>query len=361
MSTFKQIPEEDVIVTVTELNQIVDVLGNTISGSGNTVQTFNQLGTSGTFQTVYDADITSITANKIFDITYGQSIYSKLTGTATKDLEVKQEIYRQFAQNLLGSADDLFTLPFLSSSEADQLHEAIFIGVKRLFHRDKILENTTTLNLYGEEALVGTAYSVTDLNFGNPNITPLQGEVTVLFSGTADTATPVGLAFLEQGVYVLDASRSFDGSKSTTIDGTAGVYFKGPPLTENPQQSVLSATSIDGICSYIRETRFQSGSTGVAFNIGMEWQNVTRVNSSIFSTEIGFEDFNLSSNPTFVDSTTSQIRTLQSVNGINSPTTFITAIGLHDAAGNLLAVGKPSRPIRNSRETRYIFNLRLDF
>ena len=87
MATFKDITEENIAVSVDELNQIVDVLGNFISGSGNTVQTFTQLGTSGTFQTVYDQDITSITANKIFDITYGQATTSRLTGTGVQDLK----------------------------------------------------------------------------------------------------------------------------------------------------------------------------------------------------------------------------------------------------------------------------------
>jgi hypothetical protein len=369
MSTFKDISEDNVRVSVSELNQVIDVIGDFISGtSNNSIQKFNQLGTSGTFQTVYDQNITSITANKVLDITYGQASNSKLTGSNSVDLDVKQDIYRQFAQNLLGSADSKFNLPFLSSSVDSEIKEAVFICFKRLFHRDKILQNTTTLNMNFLSASSTTTpataqnYSITDLNFGNPNISPIQSEVTTLFSGTAGTTTPVGLAFLEQGIYVLDVSRSFDGSQEVTLNSNFDDFLSGPSTGPAAQTSVLSGSSIDQIIDHIRTTRFLSGTTGNAFNIAIEFQNVTRVNSSIFACDIGFEDFNISSNPTFVNSSTQQIRTLQSNgSGINNPTTFITSVGLHDAAGNLLAVAKPSRPIRNDRESRFIISVRLDY
>lgn len=383
MSTYKDIPEDNIDVSVSELNQIVDVLGNYIKDGNNTIQTFTQLGLSGTFQTVYDQDFTSITANKIFDLTYGQAETSRLTGSAgagTRDLEVKTQIYRQFAQTLLGSADSVFTVPFLSSSATSEMKECLFIGVKRLFHRDKILEDTITLNMFGTSGSYAAGggwpdgnlayHPITDRNFGYPNITPIQTEVTTLYSGSANLATPVGLAFLEQGVIVLDISRSFDGDQTVIQPQTDGAgtttlntdnWWYGNPIDNNGLvRSVLSGSTIDDICNAVRETRFLTGTNGSAFNVGMEFQNVTRIHSAIIAAEIGFEDFNLSSNPTFVDAD-GNIRTLTSVNGINNPTTFITSLGLHDAAGNLLAVGKPSRPIRNSRETRYAMSLRLDF
>ena len=261
----------------------------------------------------------------------------------------------------------MFTVPFLSASTTDEMKECVFLGIKRLFHRDKILENTTTLNIFGLSGSNNSlSHPITDLNSGNPNITPIQTEVTTLYSGSANTDTPVGLVFLEQGVIILDASRSFDGSQTVLKplpgDSPAGgdKWWQGSPIDNSGAvSSVLSGSSIDEICDSFRITRILTGTNGVAFNVGMEWQNVTRVHSAIISAHVGLEDFNLSSNPTFVDDS-NNIRTLRSVNGINNPTTFITSIGLHDAAGNLLAVGKPSRPIRNSRETQYVLNLRID-
>lgn len=375
MSTYKDISEEDVIISTSELNQVIDVLGNFISGNQNTVQTFDQLGASGTFQTIYDQNITSITANKVFDITYGQSIDSKLTGSLTADLEPKRDIYKQFAQQLLGSSESKFYVPFLSSSTAQRVDNAMFLCFKRLFHRDKILQNTTTLNLNYTSASTGAVpgaaaaagvyvtYSSTDLNAGLPNISPIQSEVTTIYSGTSDTSVPIGLAFLNQGVFVLDVSRSFDGSQVIDSLGQAtdDTFLAGPPLGGVQQDSVLSGSTIDEILDHMRTRRFLTGSTGNAFNVAVEFQNVTRINSSIFSCNVGFEDFNISSNPTFVSSS-GQIRTNQdNGSGVNNPTTFITSIGLHDAAGNLLAVAKPSRPIRNNRESKFTINVRLDY
>lgn len=378
MSTFKDISEEDVIVSTSELNQVIDVLGNFISGNQNTVQTFDQLGASGTFQTIYDQNITSITANKVFDITYGQSIDSKLTGSLVADLEPKRDIYRQFAQQLLGSADSKFYTPFLSSSTGQRIDNALFLCFKRLFHRDKILQNTTTINLNYTSASLGAVpgaaaadgvyvtYSTTDVNSGLPNVSPIQSEVTTIYSGTGNTTVPVGLAFLNQGVFVLDVSRSFDGTQLFDLNDSMGLaqqdtFLVGPPISGDQQHSVLSGSTIDEIINHMRTRRFLTGSTGNAFNVAVEFQNVTRINSSIFSCNVGFEDFNISSNPTFVSSS-GQIRTNQdNGSGINNPTTFITSIGLHDAAGNLLAVAKPSRAIRNNRESKFTINVRLDY
>jgi hypothetical protein len=367
MSTYKDIPAENITVSVSELNQVIDVIGDQISGSNN-VQLYTQLGTSGTFQTVYDQSITSITANKIMDITYGQSESSRLTGTYTKDLEPKIQIYRQFAQTLLGSADSVFNVPFLSSSTGSQVTEAVFICIKRLFHRDKIKQNTMYANLvYASGSDVATeptfAYAATDVNFGRPNITPIQTEVTTLYSGTTGTTTPVGLVFLEQGVIVLDVSRSFNGAQLVDspdpVDvGYSNYWFEGQRTGNATLKSVLSGSTIDQIVTSIRETRFLTGSVDGAFNIGLEFQNITRVNSVTIAMDIGFEDFNLSSNPTFTDSN-GNIRTLNGTD-INNPTTFITAFTLHDAAGNTLGVAKPSRPLRNSRETSLRGAARLD-
>lgn len=372
MSTYKDLSSNDVTTSVNQLNQVIDILGNFISGTTeNSVQTYNQLGTSGTFQTVYDQDITSVTANKVFDMTFGQSSNSNLTGTGALDLEVKQDIYRQFAQQLLGNADSKFYVPYLSASTDSEIREAVFIGVKRLFTRDKIKENTTTLSINHisasqDDTTADTPakfrnYSVTDLNFGYPNITPLQTEVTTLYSGTAGTTVPVGLCFLNQGVVVLDVSRSFDGGQLLTVAGNNYYWFSGPP-TSGSQISLLSGTSIDDILDHVRTRRFISGSTSGVYNVGMEFQNVVTINSTVVSCDVGFEDFNLSSNPTFINNSTYQIRTLQGNGlGINNPTTFITSIGLHDAAGNLLAVAKFSRPVRKNRETTFKVNVRLDF
>ena len=375
MSTFKDISEEDVIISTSELNQVIDVLGNFVSGNQNTVQKFDQLGASGTFQTIYDQNILSITANKVFDITYGQSSDSKLTGSLTADLEPKRDIYKQFAQQLLGSSESKFHAPFLSSDSSQRIDNAVFLCFKRLFHRDKVLQNTTTLNLNYTSASLDAApgaaaadgvyvtYTSTDSNAGLPNISPIQSEVTTIYSGTADTTVPIGLAFLNQGVFVLDVSRSFDGAQLIDSFGqsTDDKFLSGPPIGGDQQNSVLSGSTIDEIVDHMRTRRFLTGSTGNAFNVAVEFQNVTRVNSSIFSCNVGFEDYNLSSNPTFVASS-GQIRTNQdNGSGINNPTTFITSIGLHDAAGNLLAVAKPSRPIRNNRESKFTINVRLDY
>ena len=134
---------------------MIDVLQEDVSGSTSRrkYQVFVTGGigpgvTSSLFQTVYDQDFTLQTANPIFDITVGlnpagDTVSTSKTGTDAAGKELfpssslmmreKMDIYRQFAQNLLGNANGVFKAPSTSTSTSDQIDAAMFIAFKRLF------------------------------------------------------------------------------------------------------------------------------------------------------------------------------------------------------------------------------------
>lgn len=181
------------------LNQVIDVIQEDISGSATRrkYQTFVTGGigpgvTSSLYQTVYDQDFTLQTANPVADMTVGlfqydkdskvrrnlvtentQTGYAKSTTTGqisfssrnTMMMREKVNIYRQYAQYLLGNANYAFTLgsSFPSSnkivgittdegskmqSEKTIIDAALFVNVKRLFKRDSIRKETFALRLY---------------------------------------------------------------------------------------------------------------------------------------------------------------------------------------------------------------------
>jgi hypothetical protein len=107
---------------------------------------------------------------------------------------------------------------------------------------------------------------------------------------------------------------------------------------------------------HVASTRFQSGSLTAA-----TFQNNTNINSTLIFCRATADEFNYSTNPTFVD-TTGRIRVID--NGqedVQRTFTMPTTVGLHDEFGNLLAVAKVSRPIEKNDEKDITFRIRLDF
>tara|TARA_Y100000593_G_scaffold68633_1_gene126108 strand:- start:1146 stop:2843 length:1698 start_codon:yes stop_codon:yes gene_type:complete len=124
------------------------------------------------------------------------------------------------------------------------------------------------------------------------------------------------------------------------------------PATFYPD--LLVSASIDDIVDHIGYTRFSSGSlTGMAF------QNQTKINSSIYFCRASANEFNTSSNPTFLDADSMPIM-IQDIDN-DKPFTYITTVALADSQGDVVAVAKLNRPIEKNDESEVTIRVRLDF
>jgi hypothetical protein len=116
--------------------------------------------------------------------------------------------------------------------------------------------------------------------------------------------------------------------------------------------------SIDNIVDHLASTRFQSGTL-----TAMTFQNLTNINSTLYFCRANADEFNYSSNPTYLDSD-GNINVIDAgarQDGSQKSFAFVTKVGLHDAQGNLLAVAKLSRPVEKNPEKDITFRVRLDF
>ena len=210
----------------------------------------------------------------------------------------------------------------------------------------------------------------------------------------------------DSGTVVLDAEKVFattdvghgminamtatasSGSSNSVFSPTgripAGKALFGPPLqtstnppsltfgVNGPEDATIPATpitaggtifpyfftsgSIDDIVSHVCTTRFgNDAGTAITF------QNKTEINSTIYFVRAQPDEFNYSSNPTFVSSTGEIIVTDSSVNSLNKPFSYITTVGLYGDYDDLLAVAKVSRPIEKNDEKDLTIRVRLDF
>jgi hypothetical protein len=424
VAIFKELQKSDVKTARSFLNQLVDVIQNDISGS-NTRQKHQVFVTGGIgpgvtsslWQTIYDQDFSLQTANPIFDITVGlapdgstvQSIKTEedssgkmLFPSTSLMMREKIDIYKQHAQLLLGDSTERFVAPYNSDNTSDIINEAMFISFKRLFHRDAIKRETFAMKFY-KSASMGTNVDPTVAGqiYGsgsNINVTTESGSAIFTDVGSstskyvtvggsvgnivdsANTSVAAGLLFYDRGIAVFDIAKIISGSQHVSgvidaMNGPGGFPEPGKIVIGSPSASsdsdffyrcgnpraafipdFMTSASIDNILDHFCSTRFSSGSeTAITF------QNVTNINSTLFFARATADEFNYSSNPTFIDND-SRIVVIDEGQEENQRTfAFVTSVGLYDANNNLLAVAKLSRPVEKNDEKDLTFRVRLDF
>ncbi|MAE82120.1 MAG: hypothetical protein CMB80_05250 [Flammeovirgaceae bacterium] len=431
MAVFKAINPVDVKASKSSLNQLIDVVQADVSGSTTRkkmlVFVTGGVGpgvTSSLFQTVYDQDYTLQTANPIFDMTFG--LYwsgSVVTGSQTGEdangkllfpssslmMREKINIYKQFAQLLLGNATSRFYSPVGSTTEAARIDNALFLSFKRLFTRDSIKRETVALKVFTTAAMVidagnagstsdgdrnawspftntsvlgtnvnststGSSMIITDIGSSqNQQKTVYGGDVGRLVDSN-DTTESIGLCYYDEGVIILNINKIISGSQfvSGVIDAmstaqtieadsiSAGKTVIGTPGGENPKArfvpDFLVSASMDNIIDHFAGCRFQSGS---ALTMGT-FQNMTQINSTLIFCRAAADEFNYSSNPTFIDSK-NNIVVIDANDKTSRAFSMPTTIGLYDASDTLLAVAKLSRPIEKNDQKDITWRVRLDF
>ena len=410
--TYFDINNTDRVHKKSNIRQLVDILKTDISGyvsgendSTNTRKKYEvfltggQDGTtavtSGLYQTVFDQDHTYQTSNEMLDITVGS--YSEslvVTGAKVKDdssgkpvfndttslmMREKINIYKQYAQILLGDSESSFYAPFEDNGETNgtRIDNALFLNFKRLFVRDGLEKEQFSIKIHKNLPLDGTnsnidveiAESGNDIAFNlytdanaksNLNFSTVSGYVGSIVD-SSDSGVKVGLIFYNKGIVVLDAEKIFAndtviGNISSTTDAN-GIDFNGQlfPVDSdgNRDSTFWQLASIDDLIDHIAETRFgRDNKSAIGFI------NQTSINSSIYFCRVGPNDANFSTNPTYIDED-GNIRCIQEKG--DDPFTYITTIGLYDASGELLAVAKTSRPIEKNPEVDLSISVRLDY
>ena len=144
-----------------------------------------------------------------------------------------------------------------------------------------------------------------------------------------------GLIYYQAGIVVLTAS---------IFDGQFGSAAPGPDTAS--MNAMLTASNISSSCDGIRNAW-----KNISFN------NTTELNSTIYFCRANHNEFNYSSNPTYLSS--SQI--LVKEKKTDAPISYITTVGLYSANNQLLAVAKLSEPLKKTPSNEYTLKVRLDY
>ena len=89
----------------------------------------------------------------------------------------------------------------------------------------------------------------------------------------------------------------------------------------------------------------------------VDFNNTIELNSAIYFCRVNHNEFNYSSNPTYVSGSKLVIK-----NNVNDlPVTYMTSIGLYSPDNELLATAKLSEPVRKDPNTELTLRVRLDY
>ncbi len=142
------------------------------------------------------------------------------------------------------------------------------------------------------------------------------------------------------------ASGAFTGGASTgaLLNSSASVLQMNSTFQDF--RTMLNSSEISASADAIRNRIYN-----------LQFNNTVELNSTVYFCRAKHNEFNYSSNPTYLSG--SQIRVKNQ--GTDTPISYITSIGLYSADNQLLAVGKFSEPIRKDASTELTFRARLDY
>jgi len=302
---------------------------------------------SGSFFTTYhDRAISSADAVELFDMSFGLSVSSSYyTLGSTLPVKVrdgKNRMYKFFANKCWGSSNERF------SKDGTYYDELFFMFFKRNTFHDQLRRGYCTMYTYFADAeLTGSVaqYSITDVT-GRSSYYEAKGGRWQYLMGSNGVA---GWAFYDLGLLVLiptgtwgmrDNYYAFSG---TAADPGKGTYYHS-----------VTGSIIDDIVACALN---KIDSNNYTHPIQVYAEEV--IKSQLVVCNIGLDDFNYSSNPTYVDPEGRIIMTSGSKS--TKACSYITTIGLYDSKNELLAVAKTSEPIKKSSDAAQSVTLRLNY
>lgn len=364
IGAYKTLGGSDIISTRTLLHEAIPLTGTIVSGTYADENV--KFHSHGMFTTVYDYPYLSSSANHIFDITAGFNVSSSLYNTTNVQYKKKRNVYNQMAQVLVGYDVTGSILDFDEDGNilagGTKLRETFILPFSRLLVKDEIKKGTFSLemgvnNAYTQDGKVFTKRILITDHSGSDGyfVNSPAGEYGILYATgsthdnilIANQRYPVGLVYYQAGIAVISGSIFNDQGLGGILNNTYGhVQMKGPQSNAENLDAVLTGSLITGSCDNFRNRIYN-----LSFN------NTTELNSTIYFCRVNHNEFNYSSNPTYLDSSKIRVKTKAS----DDPVSYITTIGLYSGANELMAVAKLSEPLKKTPSQEFTLRVRLDY
>ena len=380
VGAFKNLGENDIVSTRTLLHEAIPLTGTIVSGTYSEENI--KFHPHGMFQSVYDYPYLSSSANHIFDITAGTSTKSGNHSTSQNQYKKKKNIYNQMSQVLVGydvtgsvlrfdadgnilaggsKLDDVFILPFSRLLVKDEIKKETFsmiIGVSSsaAFGDGQVFRDRILISDIGAK----TSYFVNSPagEYGILYATASHQSKTNLLHGTGVTTIgsniyhTVGLLYYQAGIAVISGSIFNDQADGGIINNSTGSckFFDSTLIAAAGTSSLDEALSNHAIKDV--GNNFRNRIYNISFN------NTTELNSTIYFCRANHNEFNYSTNQTYLSGSKIIIK---NDNPSADPISYITTIGLYSPNDELMGVAKLSEPLKKTPSQEFTLRVRLDY
>jgi len=376
-STFKTFLNNDKTTTRTLLHEAIPITGTIFSGTYG-LGTFGEGAESniknyshGMFQSVYDYPYLSSSANHILDLVVCYSSASHASASTQDATQRKNKInmYNQMAQVLMGHDKSgniqRFDIDGNLADGTGKMNEVIFINFARLLNKDEIKKGSFYLELGLSSVFSGSDVPMADqvrLNdvsgtdgyfvnspTGEYGVLNASNHIGTPLDTTVWTSQAAGLVFYQAGIAVLTAS-IFQSSSVSPL-GVSGSAMSNHPAIQMDiaglhLENMLTQSYISASCDAIRHRI-----------VNLQFNNTTELNSTIYFCRLNNNEFNYSSNPTYLSASQIVTKTLST----DLPVAYATTVGLYSADNELLATAKLSEPLRKDPSNEITVRVRLDY
>ena len=376
---YKTLTNNDVASTRTLLHEAIPLTGTIVSGTygnasvilGNETNIKNYAHKM--FQSVFDYPYLSSSANHIFDITVGyhtSSTWNNENDSAYHDKKVNT--YNQMAQILMGYDHTGSIRMFDRDGDltgGEKIKEALFINFSRLLVKDEIKKGSfsmtfgTGANFYNPFNDIGTTdYKIGDTDAQNDfKVNSPAGEYGILHTQPTKTI-PQGLIFYQAGIAVIPLSGTgvtgsgmHGGSFSLENSNKAGTSNRAIMVAGDAGNASAGSSPLDLLTGSFSQEANANGWRNRISNIA--FNNTVELNSTVYFCRANHNEFNYSSNPTYI--TGSKIRVKNT--STDTPVSYVTTVGLYSADNELLAVAKLSEPLKKDPTNEITLRVRLDY
>tara|TARA_R110000796_G_scaffold217331_1_gene333388 strand:- start:599 stop:1621 length:1023 start_codon:yes stop_codon:yes gene_type:complete len=283
------------------------------------------------------------TSSLEFAVTYGNELGS---GSAAYNLDVdgkspSSTVYGQYRTLVLGDENAEFT--FGSTTSEDFWA----ISMERSRYKESILPGSTTLLLENG----GDTISLTDNSqVASSVVFNDAGRVFQLVSGSAGNvvtskqANGYSIGSGSYGLFLPDIATYILNPRAL-----ANTFANGGIELDATVTSALTTTDSPNL-----NIIFLPIESGASFTANSE----ETITSDFIFVRPRSSQFNYSENPSFISGSTGEVLF---PSFINSPTTYITTVGLYNDTNELLAVAKLSRPLEKDFTKEALVRVKLDF
>ena len=287
----------------------------------------------------------SVSQSKEMSIAYGH-----LKGSGSRDFVNAQGSfgisptmvnYMQYRQLIYGDENQFFTFDTYTPDDV------YIINIERRNYKHNLKPGSINLTLKGSS---GTLVLTDDFgtNSGSSTISMLGRQFNIVkgTSGVQSGSTLTQTAFGSYGLFYPEAGIIILNPEA--VQATTGIA----PVTGSNTKNQNHRKLLVGLANNNHQNNMAGTSDG-SFIMDSE----EKVTSQYYFTRVKNNEFNYTTNPSYIDET----GTLRFSSMTDNPTVYITTVGMYSEGGDLLGVAKLSKPLAKDFTKESLIRVKVDY